>query len=139
MEILNGQLSLIELIIFAILIGLILTSDRSLDPLARRWLRNNAARREVQAEGREKLALYYRPTCPYCVKVLRTMYQLGIELELRNIVRDKSARAELIQAGGKRQVPCLRIEQADDKPFWLYESEAISAYLRRHFLQEHQS
>ena len=67
--------------------------------------------------------LYYKPTCPYCVKVLRFMEQHGISLPLRDTFDEQIAQ-ELVQIGGKRQVPCLVI---DGKA--LYESDDIIAYL----------
>ena len=71
----------------------------------------------------ESHILYYRPTCPYCVKVLSFMNGAGIELELRNI-QDPAIARELVAIGGKQQVPCLVI---DGKA--LYESDDIIAYL----------
>lgn len=75
------------------------------------------------------LALYYRPTCPFCVKVLKRMEDLGIEdsIALKNISGDEEAEATLISVGGKRQVPCLFI---DGKP--LYESSDIVSWLEGH-------
>lgn len=72
------------------------------------------------------LVLYYRPTCPFCVRVLKRMKDLGIEgsITLKNIYDDEEAEATLISVGGKRQVPCLLI---DGEP--LYESGDIVAWL----------
>lgn len=72
------------------------------------------------------LELFYRPTCPYCQKVLRYMAAAGIEgaVTLRNIATDAEADATLVRVGGKRQVPCLFI---DGTP--LYESDDIVAWL----------
>lgn len=72
------------------------------------------------------LVLYYRPTCPFCVRVLKRMKDLGIEgaITLKNISDDEEAEATLISVGGKRQVPCLLI---DGEP--LYESGNIVAWL----------
>lgn len=39
----------------------------------------------------------------------------------------------LMQGGGKTQVPCLRIEQADGKVEWMYESDDIIRYLRAEY------
>ena len=75
------------------------------------------------------LVLYYRPTCPFCVRVLKRMKDLGIEgaIILKNISDDEEAEATLISVGGKRQVPCLLI---DGEP--LYESGDIVTWLERH-------
>lgn len=72
------------------------------------------------------LVLYYHPTCPFCVRVLKRMKDLGIEgaITLKNISDDEEAEATLISLGGKRQVPCLLI---DGEP--LYESGDIVAWL----------
>ncbi|SEH47755.1 MULTISPECIES: glutaredoxin family protein [Atopobiaceae] len=76
------------------------------------------------AEEKE-LVLYYKPTCPFCAKVLDFMEEDGIELPLRNILTDDAALKTLIEVGGKKQVPCLFI---DGEP--LYESNDIIDYLR---------
>lgn len=71
------------------------------------------------------LVLYMRPTCPYCVRVLRFMEERGLAVPTRDIGAEPSAREELIRVGGKSQAPCLFI---DGKP--LYESMDIISYLR---------
>ena len=72
----------------------------------------------------ENHILYYKPTCPYCLKVLRYMDGEDIQLEMRNTLEGRNA-ADLVAIGGKQQVPCLIIDgQA------LYESNDIIAYLR---------
>ena len=76
------------------------------------------------AEEKE-LVLYYKPTCPFCAKVLDFMEEDGIELPLRNILTDDAALKTLIEVGGKKRVPCLFI---DGEP--LYESNDIIDYLR---------
>ena len=75
------------------------------------------------------LVLYYRPTCPFCVRVLKRMKDLGIEdaITLKNISVDADAETALISVGGKRQVPCLFI---DGKP--LYESSDIVSWIEKH-------
>lgn len=70
------------------------------------------------------LVLYMRPTCPYCVRVLRFMEERGLVVPTRDIGADPNAREELVRVGGKSQVPCLFI---DGKP--LYESMDIISYL----------
>lgn len=75
------------------------------------------------------LALYQFKTCPFCVKARRAMRRLGVTIELRDARSDPRWREQLIAEGGKLQVPCLRIPQADGDARWLYESDAIVAYL----------
>jgi len=86
-----------------------------------------------QDEQRGGLALYYFPACPYCVVVLRVIEELDLDIELRNIFTDRRWRLELIEGGGRRTVPCLRIEHDDGWFEWLYESYDIIDYLRDHF------
>ena len=73
------------------------------------------------------LELFYKPTCPFCQKVLRCMSEAGIEdaITLRNIATDAEAAATLVAVGGKRQVPCLFIDGAP-----LYESDDIVVWLK---------
>lgn len=73
--------------------------------------------------------LFYRSTCPFCVKVLTFMADNDITMTMRNISSEPDALAELIEVGGKRQVPCLFI---DGQP--LYESSDIIARLKHDFL-----
>ena len=77
------------------------------------------------------LTLYQLPACPFCVKVRREMRRQGFNIELRNINEQESFNKELIEQGGKRKVPCLRIEEQTDGFTWLYESSDIVNYLKR--------
>jgi glutaredoxin len=81
----------------------------------------------------QNLALYHFPTCPFCLKTRRTLRRLSLNIELRDAQHDAAHRAALIAGGGKPQVPCLLITAADGKQTWLYESDAISAWLNREF------
>ncbi len=78
----------------------------------------------------QSLSLYQLPSCPFCVKVRRTMKREGLKIELRNISGKNDFREELIREGGKRSVPCLRIEKADGEVQWLYESSDVVAHLQ---------
>lgn len=77
-------------------------------------------------DGREvDLELFKFDSCPFCARVQSRIAQLGIEgVRMRDTLREPDANAELIQRGGKRQVPCLFI---DGQP--LYESRDINAWL----------
>lgn len=66
-----------------------------------------------------ELTFYYKPSCPYCQKVLNHMDRNGISVPLKDR-ENPAVREELIRIGGKPQVPCLVI---DGKP--LYESDDI--------------
>ncbi|MBT8140904.1 MAG: glutaredoxin [Gammaproteobacteria bacterium] len=73
--------------------------------------------------------LYYFASCPFCIKTLVAMKWMGIKLPLKNIKREPAIREELIAGGGKKQVPCLRIEDTDGVQ-WMYESSDIIRYLK---------
>ena len=78
-----------------------------------------------------ELILYYYPTCPYCRKVTRFIDKNDLDqIELKNINQDQEAEAELIETGGKRQVPCLFI---DGEP--LYESDDIINWLKSNLVE----
>jgi glutaredoxin len=73
-----------------------------------------------------QLELFYRPTCPYCIKVLSFIEEHQIDgITMKNISEDPAARERLVTVGGKQQVPCLFI---DGTP--LYESSDIVEWLR---------
>ncbi|MDE2213328.1 MAG: glutathione S-transferase N-terminal domain-containing protein [Patescibacteria group bacterium] len=72
------------------------------------------------------LILYDKTDCPYCEVVLEELDELGLKAELRNIA-DKGVAEELVDRGGKRQVPYLVDEEHDVE---MYESEDIVEYLR---------
>ena len=71
--------------------------------------------------------LYYKPTCPFCQRVLQMSENLGVELELKDISEDESAADELVEKGGKRQVPFLVDSQTGES---MYESSDIIDYMR---------
>ncbi len=71
----------------------------------------------------EDLTLYYKPTCPYCVKVMAYMQDQDIACQMKNTT-EPGVRDELIHIGGKGQVPCLIIQGSP-----LYESDDIIQYL----------
>jgi Glutaredoxin and related proteins len=79
-----------------------------------------------------RLALYIRPSCPFCVRVLDYCEQAGIKIENRNIAEGVHLEA-LMTGGGKRQVPCLRIVDDEQQSHWMYESMDIIAYLKQQF------
>ncbi|MBI3558187.1 MAG: glutathione S-transferase N-terminal domain-containing protein [Deltaproteobacteria bacterium] len=79
------------------------------------------------------LALYHFMACPFCVKVRRHMTRRNLNIELRDVKRDKKFDRELVEQGGSFQVPCLRIRGDDSSVRWLYESSDIIAYLDQRF------
>lgn len=83
-------------------------------------------------EKAKNMTLYQFYLCPFCVKVRRMIYQMNVTIEMRDIKKQPAFEKELIEGGGKRKVPCLRI-QLDGKDEWLYESSDINTYLKSQF------
>jgi glutaredoxin len=108
----------------------LLLGDRLTRP--RGIVRPETEQQAVDARTRN-LALYHFPTCPFCLKTRRTVRRLSLDIELRDARNDEAHRAALVTGGGKPQVPCLLIADAGGQPIWLYESDAISAWLNREF------
>jgi len=79
----------------------------------------------------DDLQLYHFNTCPFCIRVKVAMKAMGIKVPSKNISANAQHKEELISGGGKQQVPCLRIEEPDDKVRWLYESDDIIKYLKK--------
>lgn len=83
------------------------------------------------------LALYQFRTCPFCIRVRRELARLGVTVELRDAQHDPEHRAALEAGGGRVKVPCLRIAHDGGHDEWLYESDAINAWLRERFEPDH--
>lgn len=73
--------------------------------------------------------LYYKPTCPFCQRVLQMGENLGVEFDLKDIVANEEFAAELLEKGGKRQVPFLVDTETGAS---MYESSDIIDYIREH-------
>ena len=78
-----------------------------------------------------KLALYHYDGCPYCMLVRGAVERLGTDLELRNVLEDGGHLRELVEATGRRTVPCLRIEEGDGSARWMHESRDIIHFCER--------
>jgi len=76
----------------------------------------------------ESYQLYQYDGCPFCSLVRRFLDEAGIEIEVRDTLRDPEAFRELVQGGGSATVPCLRIVTGGATR-WLYESRDIIEYL----------
>ena len=85
------------------------------------------------AADNDTLALYFFRSCPYCVRVLRVIDELGIDVELRDIFTDPSFGDELSHARGRTTVPVLLCTSPDGSLRWMPESRDIVSYLRRRF------
>lgn len=88
--------------------------------------------RRVDVQTRN-LVLYQFRTCPFCIKVRREIRRWSLNIELRDARHDEQSRTALLQGGGKLQVPCLQIVDAQGHSQWLYESDSIIAYLQKNF------
>ena len=73
--------------------------------------------------------LHISPTCPFCIKVLKAIEQMGLQEGIDYITIDSSpgtaGRAKVLQVGGKSMVPFLI-----DGDHFMYESDDIIAYFR---------
>jgi len=58
----------------------------------------------------------------------------ALNIETRDVKRNRIAREELLAGGGELQVPCLRIEEGDGGCRWMYESADIIRYLEGRFV-----
>ena len=73
--------------------------------------------------------LYYKPSCPFCRRVLAVTDRLNLEVELKDITEENVAE-ELTDRGGKKQVPYL-IDVAKGEE--MYESDAIVSHLQTNY------
>jgi glutathione S-transferase len=81
------------------------------------------------------MALYEYRACPFCMLTRRALYRLSLHIELRDALRNKQYKQELVEQGGKNQVPCLRITNADGSDTWMYESSDIIEFLEDRYGQ----
>lgn len=96
-------------------------------------IERSAEQQQLVDESTRKLSLYQFRTCPFCIKVRRSMKQLTLNIELRDAQKNQQHRQELIDGGGEAKVPCLRIVHDDDRIEWMYESDDIISYLQKSF------
>ena len=76
--------------------------------------------------NKQKLELMIMATCPFCQRVLNYLLtRKDLEIGIRDINEDPDAKIKLETIGGKKQVPCLFV---DDKP--MYESMDIIEFLK---------
>ncbi len=92
------------------------------------WFRSRARPASTRRPEDHELVLYKFDACPYCQRVLRALEELGLEIPMRDTMRDPDARRELLDATGRTQVPCLFI---DGEP--MFESRDIVRWLREHY------
>lgn len=75
------------------------------------------------------LTLYYKPMCPFSRQVVAAIQRLELEVDLKDC-NDAAAAAELLEKGGKSQVPFL---VDADQGVSMYESDDIVAHLQKHY------
>ncbi len=75
--------------------------------------------------GKYQPVLYHRVLSWKCARVRRTIRELGVEVELREVMLSPRYREELRQAAGEVEVPCLVI--ADTV---IRRADEIEKYLR---------
>ena len=95
--------------------------------------------RDAQAlidEQTSNMALYQFEMCPFCVKTRRQIHRLALNIEQRDARNDERWNQELINEGGRYQVPCLKITAEDGTVEWMYESTDINAFLDEKFSQK---
>ena len=97
------------------------------------WPKRSQEDQQALDSKTSSLAMYQFYACPFCIITRRTMRRLGLNIELRDAQNDPQWKQELIEQGGKRQVPCLRISNEDGKVEWLYESKQIKHYLEQQY------
>jgi len=76
------------------------------------------------------VTLYHFQACPFCARTRAAMEELGLNIQKRDIRIVPDFKLELLELGGKVQVPCLRIERNNQESQWLYESDAVIQFLR---------
>ena len=72
--------------------------------------------------------LYVGTVCRFCKKVEDFMKENNIDIPLVNINDNREARMELMEKGGKRQIPCLYHDGE-----YLYESDDIIEFLKENY------
>lgn len=84
----------------------------------------------------EVLELYDYEGCPYCRKVREALCELDLDCLVHPVARGSARRKELVQLGGKMQVPYLADPNTGTR---LYESDEIIAYLNETYGAGHRA
>jgi glutaredoxin len=82
----------------------------------------------LKARMNETYELYHSELCGFCHRVRRYMASAGWDFPIVDTLRNRAAKAELVEGGGKGTVPCLKITRGDEV-IWMYESLDIIDYL----------
>jgi len=117
--------------IIRVVLGFVLvTLDKLFSP---KPLRITEEQKQFILNNSSKLELFEFNACPFCIKVRRYMKKNNIILQLRDAKNNSDHRSELLNNGGKVQVPCLKINK-EEPAQWLYESSDIIKYLEKEVL-----
>ena len=77
----------------------------------------------------EKLILYFREWCGYCVRGQDVISKLGVDVEQRNIWENEEWNDDLVSGQGRSTVPVLCRITTSGETHWIPESGAIIRYL----------
>jgi len=94
--------------------------------------RTESEQKNVDAQT-QNMVLYQFGQCPFCVKTRRQIHRLALNIEKRDARNDAKWNQELINDGGKYQVPCLKITDKGGSVEWMYESTEINQFLNKKF------
>lgn len=95
-----------------------------------RLARGTRCREPDARDGLAPLTLYNMEGSPYCRKVREVLTELDLEFVVKNMPKGSPKRAELIERGGKFQVPYL-VDPNTKKE--MYESDDITDYLQERY------
>lgn len=90
-------------------------------------LRGRRVKRPRVVQPTKMLVLYNYEASPYCRKVREVLCELDLDAHIKNVARKSERRPELIEQGGKMQVPYLIDPNTGVA---MYESAEIIEYLR---------
>ena len=91
--------------------------------------RSDSAQQQIDAIT-ANMTLYQFKTCPFCIKVRRSIKRQSLNIEHLDAQHNNEHREQLMQGGGQIKVPCLKVVDDEGNTNWLYESNQIISYLR---------
>ncbi len=93
----------------------------------------HSAEKQAKIDAAAKhFQLYQFYACPFCIRVRRQAHRLNISLTTKDAQNNPDIKKELLDQGGSRKVPCLKIEE-NGTVEWMYESKDIIQYLYKRF------
>jgi len=81
----------------------------------------------------DKLALYYRPTCSYYVRVIDVLDDLNVAVQRLDTSLKSPHRDDLVAQRNRATVPVLRIYYKDGRQDWMPESRDIIKFLKSNY------